>query len=533
MNRLTAKISQASAPAASSSARPGWLAAALLSAAVALVGCEALPGSTQTAAGSPAQPGSQLSSSAVAGDAARNVAVGQSSVRALATFEGDMACSKLVAPFQLADNLDDLTKLGTEIATLVAKGAATNALGQFIDGNRGRARLALEGGRQELRHVVPQELRARAVRLNWLPMAAERKYGEMALERMKAELLTRDSELGRRLYPQADALLAQMLTGVDEKHDYQFSIHLATGSAGAALALPGGLIVLDAPLLMRPQLQLKAQYAMAHEIAHVLQRHETRALQARIIDTLMVSGKVVDLYQNVRSLRGDPGPVLQTLFAGKLQFQRHFGDQEMHADACAIRILDRAMNDRPRMHGVVNAFVVDLSAAAAKQSAAMTAAPAGATVALATPATPPWSAIGSALAGAAGSALAAGGAAPGGAGAGGATAAAPSPLDDLVTMVSSPLDRHPDPQRRVKHIQERMVTFPMPAPAVTRPAAGSGRPGAAPRAGPPAARGPGAAGSPSVTPPSTPPARPPARPPQRPKAAPVATAPAAPATPGR
>jgi hypothetical protein len=493
-----------------------WRALALVAAALSLAGCETLPpglGGSGQASQPPAR------DAAVAGDAARAVAVGQGTARALATFEGDMTCTRLVAPFQLSDNLDELARLGKEIGALLARNAATNAMGQLIDGRRGLAGQTLQVGAQQARHVIPQELRARAVLLNWLPMPAERRYGEMALERMKAELLPREGDRARRLYEQAGALLAQVLRGVDEPHDYQFTIHLATGSAGTAVALPGGLIVLDALLLERPQLELKAQYAVAHEVAHVLQRHETRALQARIIDTLVVSGRVVDLYQSVRSLRGDPGPVLQLLFQGKLQFQRHYGDQEMHADACAIRILDRALSDRPRMHNVVQAFVTDLNVAAAKLPAAGLQASGGAVVNVASPANPPWASIGSALVGAAGTAVAASASPPAGGSTGAAQPAAPSPLDDLVTMVTSPIDRHPDPQRRVKHIRERLVSFPLPATAPAtastgspagKPAAGTTRGSGAPARG--TTPGAGAASGSSAAPASRPPAKPPHKP---------------------
>ena len=267
-------------------------------------------------------------------------ALGQGKVIPLATFEGDLDCSRLVAPFDIGSNVGILTELAKNNALDVASKWLEEYLNVLGKG-AGTKRVA-----SEARHQIPLQLRSTAVRMNWLPMSVEVQYGKLLLDRMRDELWSRESVQGMRLYSLADKLLAEVLAAVGEPHGYSFMVHVSNRSGENALALPGGFIVLDDALVRDTKLRNKALFALAHEVAHVLQRHETRAVQARIIDTVSVRGSVVDLVTTIRDLPKNPGPVLGLLMSGKLQFEQHFSSQELHADGCGIRLLSRAVGGR-------------------------------------------------------------------------------------------------------------------------------------------------------------------------------------------
>ncbi len=358
----------------------GW---ALLSAIVALSGCETMPKNLATlketigigagsavgtpAAGSagaqtlaPANPpnrsatGKPTASTPDKGHALEVKQVGAMPVDAkksiqLSTWQGDMACTQNVAPYTMSGNMAILAEVAAE--------SAGDFAGRWIDSAmkaNPSSKLQLENARQ----LMPVRLRAALVRLNWLPMSVEKLYGEMLLERMQSQLLDRNGPRSAKTYAQADALLAAILGGVEERHDYQFVVHVRKSSDTNAMALPGGAVVIDSGLL-DPKYTDKARFAIAHEISHVLQRHETRALQARIVDTIAVGRDFDEVATKLKLLNDSPKAILTAVLAGKLQFERHAEVQELHADSCAVKTLDAAVK-RPQTVKSVRAFVSTL-----------------------------------------------------------------------------------------------------------------------------------------------------------------------------
>jgi Peptidase family M48 len=289
---------------------------------------------------------------AASGTAAGKVATtGGAKTRTLATFEGDLNCTRLVASYEASSNLAELSQLATAASANLVSGLADDMVA-------GRGTKASTAGT----HRIPLELREKALRMNWLPMAAEVKYGDLVLDKMKSDVMPRDGKIGRQLYPKGEVLLKQVLTGVTEAHAYTFKLHVMDVSTEGAAALAGGHLLIDAPLLQLATLYPKAQYALAHEVAHVLQRHETRAAQARILDVLSLGGTAVDMVHQIRTLQSDPLPLLRLAAAGQNQFMQHFGDQELNADGCAVRVLQRALSSPPQLSTVVNSYARHLLA---------------------------------------------------------------------------------------------------------------------------------------------------------------------------
>lgn len=311
-------------------------------------------GQPDAAASAPVAPSSATSASA--NSAA--VKIGAKSVE-LSSVEFDATCARVVAPFELSDNLGELTKLGTSLLA----DSAGNYLGQQLQaassGNSGAAKATPA---PKLATLSPAVKRA-ALRMNWLPLSVEQRYGRHLLEQMQSDgkLLARDSRVGQRLYPKGDALLAEVLAGVTEPYAYQFELHISTEAGENAMALPGGYVVVDKALLEKSELRDKANFALAHEVGHVLQRHQTRALQARVIDALALKGSLTDLVKTLNGARnGEAQAVLGLLVGGKLVFEKHSETQELQADACGMRVLDQGKTSDGRLLAAVQAFARSL-----------------------------------------------------------------------------------------------------------------------------------------------------------------------------
>lgn len=304
------------------------------------------------------KPAVQGTQATTGGNSAAAVKTSLGKTISLSSFEGDLTCTRLVAPFELSDNAAILSE------TVASEGLSI--FGGWLEAVAAGSAMKSAGkdANASARHKIPLELRAKAVRMNWLPMSAETYYGRLVLDRMGSELLPRDSRQGVKLYPQAQSMLDEVLKGVDEPYDYQFQVFIRESSGENALALPGGFLVLDAALVREPRLRQKALFALSHEVAHVLQRHETRALQARLIDAVSLVGNSRDLLLSMSRAKTDPGPLFALLLSGKLQFERHFADQELHSDGCAVRILDKSLRDNVQLVTVLRSFAAGLGAGA-------------------------------------------------------------------------------------------------------------------------------------------------------------------------
>ncbi len=260
----------------------------------------------------------------------------------------DKNCPVIVQPYTLSDN-------AASLALFSAKEALSDV------GNRllGSAGSILTGGRPSVApasNKLSASTKLAAKQLNWLPMPAEVAYGER-LHKEEVAILERDSKLGQKFYPIADKMLEEVLASVGEPHEYQFKLFILKNSSRNATARPGGFLYLDQGLVDDPAQLPKGYFAVAHEIAHVLQRHETKELQSNVVDS--ISSKD-DLMNVVTRSQGDPNVILSYVKIEKNRFTRHHVDQELQADSCAVRLLSRALPDQTALAESINAFVNDL-----------------------------------------------------------------------------------------------------------------------------------------------------------------------------
>jgi Zn-dependent protease with chaperone function len=346
---------------------PGGRGRCLMPTALLLAACAAPPAPTPPDGAPPsARPATDPNNrptTAKDRNAAQQTAAKQSGqvasigTKPLATYEADMACAKLVAPFDLADNATILAGLGMDGVVSVITDTASQWLQQWSKQPVQKNAVA------NAKHNISYEMRAAALRMNWLPMQTEVLYGRTILEaKSKAgDIQPRDNAKGRRLYPRAQALLDAALQAVDEPHDYKFEVHVTTSGETNAQALPGGIILIDQGLLVDDREPArKAKFAIGHEVGHILQRHETRAVQARIIDAVSMRGSVADLAKTIRGSRSEPAAVISLVLAGKIQFERHFANQELVADSCGVRIANNMLKNDTQLIAVLNAFIASL-----------------------------------------------------------------------------------------------------------------------------------------------------------------------------
>ncbi len=261
----------------------------------------------------------------------------------------DKNCPTIVQPYKLADN-------AASLALFSAKEAASDMGARLLES----AGSLLKGGSRPTIAPASNKLTAStklaAKQLNWLPMTTEVAYGER-LHQDEAALLERDSKLGQKYYPIADKILAQILDSVGEPQEYQFKLYILKNASRNAAARPGGFLYLDQGLVDDAAQLPKAYFALAHEVAHVLQRHETKELQSNIVDS--ISSKD-DLMRVMTTSRGDPSAPLAYLKTERNRFTQHHVDQELQADSCAVRLLNRALPDQKALVASINAFINDL-----------------------------------------------------------------------------------------------------------------------------------------------------------------------------
>jgi Zn-dependent protease with chaperone function len=203
---------------------------------------------------------------------------------------------------------------------------------------------------------ISASTRLAAKQLNWLPMAAEVMYGERSHAK-ETRLLERDSKQGKKFYPVADKILKEVLDSVGQPYDYQFKLFILREGTRNASSRPGGFLYVDKGLLEKPSYHPKAYFAIAHEVAHVLQRHETFELQSMIVDSFSIED---DLKKAIATAGSNPEAVVSSVKIGKDQFIRHHIDQELQADSCATRLLSRVYPDRQQLEKSLNVFISDL-----------------------------------------------------------------------------------------------------------------------------------------------------------------------------
>lgn len=207
----------------------------------------------------------------------------------------------------------------------------------------------------------------------WLPMSLEEEYGRLEHTSWeKSGYLLPRSDRNAKYYNNADELLTSILKAIGEDTEYHFQVYVHKRADTRALAMPGGRVYLYKGILdynlqdkkgqaTAAKQRDKALFILAHEMAHVLQRHQTKHLQNRIIYFIDLK----DALNQVKTLRSgkDPSNVIGLVLLGKKQFIRNYIEQELQADSCGVRLANQALKgDRQRLQTALIAFLNELTA---------------------------------------------------------------------------------------------------------------------------------------------------------------------------
>jgi Zn-dependent protease with chaperone function len=173
-----------------------------------------------------------------------------------------------------------------------------------------------------------------------LPLAWEQQFGEAAMESVRKEMkIIKDSKWEAQL----DVIRSRLLPG-NTNGMYPIHIHVAESSELNAFALPGGHIVVFTGLLKAVDRPEELAGVLAHEIAHVNERHVLR----KLVESL-------GLVLVIQALFGDTSGLLAIASqASEILLQQKFSrDFEREADDVGWRYLVTAKID-PR--GMIDFF---------------------------------------------------------------------------------------------------------------------------------------------------------------------------------
>ena len=223
----------------------------------------------------------------------------------------DRACKEIVQPFGTLDSAASLAVFATKLALLRQLGV---------------------GPQMSSAELV----RMAASQLNWLPTSTERKIGERMLASSSDVILEEDrNSASKVIYTNARQTLAQVLAQIHEPLPYVFQIYVLKEQQGNAASFPGGTILVDEDLFDRDWDPSVAFFKVAHEVSHVLQRHQTHMYQARLVDGIATAG---DLRKLIATANNQPAGVVGRIMGLKHLMVEFTASQELQADACAVRL---------------------------------------------------------------------------------------------------------------------------------------------------------------------------------------------------
>jgi predicted Zn-dependent protease len=176
-------------------------------------------------------------------------------------------------------------------------------------------------------------------------------------ERRLGESIMREIRADRDYYDEAEATdfinsLGNRLASRSTESRQEFEFFLIRDSQINAFALPGGFIGVNIGLMLAGQSESEVAGVLAHEIAHVTQRHIARMLQQQSQNSI---ASIAALAAALLLSRVDSQAAQAAIAfgqAGAIQNQLNFTrDNEREADRVGLQILDQAGFDPRGMAG--------------------------------------------------------------------------------------------------------------------------------------------------------------------------------------
>ncbi len=240
----------------------------------------------------------------------------------------DPLCKEPVQPFGITDN-------AASLLLLAGKMKLQGSLSMLQQSG---------GGAPAFKPADVIKLAAR--NLNWLPQELELKLGETLLQ--DTDILDeRRNKAAERTYRKARTVMDDLVKLLPQPLPYNFKILVSKASHRSASALPGGIIVADRDLFEDDADMDYAYFVIGHEISHVLQRHQTRAYQARLVDG-------IDTIENLSKFiasnqQSSPGSILAFGASLKKLVVDFSEQQELQADSCSIRWMSQRLADPQKL----------------------------------------------------------------------------------------------------------------------------------------------------------------------------------------
>jgi len=167
----------------------------------------------------------------------------------------------------------------------------------------------------------------------------ERRLGESIMREIRADRAYYDEPEATDYINSLGNRLASRST--DTRQDFEF--FLIRDSQINAFALPGGFIGVNTGLLLAAQAESEVAGVMAHEIAHVTQRHIARMLMQQNQSAVTTFGTIAAALLLSRVSTQAAEAAIAFGQAGAVQSQLNFTrDNEREADRVGLQILDQA-----------------------------------------------------------------------------------------------------------------------------------------------------------------------------------------------
>ncbi|MBL9116767.1 MAG: M48 family metallopeptidase [Verrucomicrobiaceae bacterium] len=170
--------------------------------------------------------------------------------------------------------------------------------------------------------------------VNKIPVETEIQIGKMAWEAMKAEEEIIDDP---NFKAQVDDVTKLLLPQINKPNGMEFQFHIARkDDVMNAFAMPGGYVVVYTGLLKKVQRKEQLAGVLAHEIAHVTERHALNNIVSSLGVSVLVSALIGD------------SSTLESVLAGSSEMllgQKFSRDAETEADDVAWETLVRSNLD--------------------------------------------------------------------------------------------------------------------------------------------------------------------------------------------
>ena len=182
-----------------------------------------------------------------------------------------------------------------------------------------------------------------------LSPADERALGEAFMREIRARLKLVDDPLVEQ-YVQS---LGYHLVASSDRHDLGFTFFVVEDNSLNAFAAPGGFIGINTGMILATDSESELASVLAHEIAHVTQRHIVRAIDHASRSNLPILAGILAAVivgaQNIEAGQATTAAVLGATQQSRINFTRQ---NEKEADRVGIQVLANAGFDPREMAGV-------------------------------------------------------------------------------------------------------------------------------------------------------------------------------------